>query len=168
MGTKMKKLIVWYVIFIVIFLCGAHAFSCPLERESTTLWVGDSIVSWAPVEGIKYSHRGGDTANLIEEVEKTLWPRIRYSRIVIITGTADIHRGVPPDFVDANIERLSNFLEAIYEVSPIVVYPYEIAEITNDPENTTDGVHLTRAGYLELWDRTGIDPWRQNCFCVCN
>ena len=144
---ELSSLVLMIALMITAFLCGMAA-----QRTPKTLWAGDSIVSLAPMNGIKHSAYGCTVKYLTQHADVTQWPNTRYDRIIIMAGTADMMRGTPIETVRADIQELADTLYKMHGVKPIIIDPAVIHQFADTP----DGFHLTAPAYANLMQYAGI------------
>ena len=123
-----------------------------------TLWVGDSLAVLAPMRGVKFAYPGAATAGMTRRVD-TIRSDVKYKRIVILSGTADHFAGKPIEKVREELGILADKLYERYGVTPIIIDPLTIAEIAQQADMSTDGIHLNEAGYVQLFSIMSIEDY---------
>jgi len=117
---------------------------------SRTLWIGDSTVLLAPVEGVKIGFPGASIAQLQQALSHAMQSRDDYDQVIVmVVGQLYYGRSYASLMVDLN--RLAIDIEENIGVRPLVIDPKVIRDLVRVEKFSYDNKHLTTEGYRKLF-----------------
>jgi len=109
---------------------------------SRTLWIGDSTVLLAPVEGVKIGFPGASIAQLQQALSHAMQSRDDYDQVIVmVVGQLYYGRSYASLMVDLN--RLAIDIEENIGVRPLVIDPKVIRDLVRVEKFSYDNKHLT-------------------------